>query len=474
MLFKEWSSEKIFLLLATIVGGILIFLTPPMCTPDENTHFLNAYSISQGDVFPEVVDGQIGRYIKKSVVDFVNANNAKYVGNLSEKYNFSDFYYNSWLQDNSNEIVFYSNGATMGINPIGYLCSALGMLIGRGLTNILGSGYDTPYNLLIFGRISNLIFYLCVGFLAIKLAPCLKRTMMLLLLLPMSLALGSSLSYDAILISICALFVSNTMKILLSSDEYRINKTDILITGLCTFFMFGVKLVYAPLVLLLFCIPRKKFDTNKKYVQSITLIAIIIVIAYIIPNIMLNLSRDGIQLITDERILMQKEYLWSNTGDIPRIIIDTLKNNIGFYTIGFFGILGQLDTNFPIPLLLLIMLLFILVVLSELFTIKGVKKSQRIVSLLITIVIIVGMHYQIYITWTPLVSDVGTTIISGVQGRYFLPMFCFAIIPFMNNLGNRKSKWSGYIEKNKFILSNLLSVITSISTVLLVLLRFWI
>lgn len=474
MIFKDWSSEKIFLLLAAIVGGLLIFLTPPMCTPDENTHFLNAYSISHGDVFPEVVDGQIGRYIKKSVVDFVNDNNTRYMGNLNEKYNFSEFYFNSWLQDKSTDTVFYSNGSLMGINPIGYIISAVGMSLGRICLKVFGQGFDTPYNMLIFGRVFNLLFYLIVGFYAIKITPCLKKTMMVLMLLPMSLSLGASMSYDSILIPICTLFVANTMKILLSAEDFQISKIDICITSICTFFMCGVKLAYAPLLLLLLCIPKRKFGSSKAYIKCITLIFIIVIIAYIVPKIMLNISIDGNGSVVDERIIMQKEYFWSHLDKVPQIIYDTLKNNIGFYTIGFFGILGQLDTNFPVPFILMLMVLFTIVLLIDLCDIQGIKKSYRIVSLIVTIGVVLAMHYQIYITWTPLVSEIGTTVISGIQGRYFLPMFCFAMIAFMNNLNNRYAIFSEYLQKKKLVISELIVILSSVATVLVVLLRFWI
>lgn len=474
MLFKEWSSEKIFLLLAIIVGGILIFLTPPMCTPDENTHFLNAYSISHGDVFPEVVDGQVGRYIKKSIVDFVNNNNTKYAGKLTEKYNFSDFYFNSWLQDYSKETVFYSNGSLMGINPIGYMISAFGIFFGRMLLKVFGGGYDTAFNLLVFGRMFNLIFYIIVGYWAIKITPCMKKTMMILLLLPMSLSLGSSISYDAILISVGTFFVANTMKILLSSENYLISKEDIFVTSLCTFFMFGVKLAYAPLVVLLLCIPKRKFGSVKRYIRCIFVIASIACIAYIGPKIMLDIACKGSNVVVDERIIMQKEYFWSHLDKVPQIIHDSFISNVGFYTIGFFGILGQLDTNLPVPLLLIIMILFTLVVLIDLFYVQGIKKSYRFVSLLVVIGVVLAMHYQIYITWTPLVSDIGTTVVSGIQGRYFLPMFCFAMIPFMNNLNQRNTMCFEYLNKKKSLLSELVVIISSIATVMVVILRFWI
>ena len=70
MIFKNWSCERIFLVVAMIVGTILIFLTPPMCTPDENCHFLNSYAFSTGQFTPSVKDGKVGKYIRNDIINF--------------------------------------------------------------------------------------------------------------------------------------------------------------------------------------------------------------------------------------------------------------------------------------------------------------------------------------------------------------------------------------------------------------------
>lgn len=471
MIFKDWTSEKIFLLLAAIVGGLLIFLTPPMCTPDENTHFLNAYSISHGDVFPEVVDGQMGRYINKSVVDFVNGNNTRYMGNLNEKYNFSEFYLNSWLQDNNTETVFYSNGSLMGINPIGYIPASIGMLVGRLILRICGSGFDTAFNMLIFGRIFNLLFYIIIGYYAIKIAPYLKRSMLILFLLPMSLFLGASVSYDAILIPVCTLYFANTMKIIHSNQEKIIDKVDILITVFCTFVMFGIKLAYAPLLLLLICIPKKKFVDQKKYFVCIGVVIVTAMAAYLLPKLLLNNALHGYVLTENERITLQREYLFSNLGSVPSLIGNTIVSNISFYVMGFFGILGQLDTNFPLPFMMIIIIIVTSVFLFEICSIKLINIPVRVVSLVCTLLILSGMFYQMYINWTPIVSDIGASVITGVQGRYFLPMIFVGCIPLFNNVLGKRTL---VFEDKKNLLSEIVVVTVTIATPVLVLLRFWI
>lgn len=445
-----------------------------MCTPDENVHFLNASSISAGDIFPEEVDGKIGRYIRQEIYDFVINNNSKYASQLNIKYTYNEQYYNSWLPSEGGESVFLSWGEYLAINPIGYTFSAFGMFIGRVLLGIGSLNHVTPYNLLLFGRFGNLLFYLIAGYMAIKIIPCMKKLTMVLLLLPMSLYLCSSVSYDAILIPVCTLFVANLLRMILSNPEGAITKQEIFITLFCAFFMFGVKYAYIPFVLLLLCIPKKKFESNKNYFRCIGMLIAVAFVAFVVPKLMLSHSLNGYELPEDALITAQREWLLSNLGSIPRIALDTFRANIGFYVTGFFGILGQLDTNIPLPFLVIYMLLFVYVMIGDLCCVNGNNKKIRLVSLFITLVTIAGMFYQIYITWTPGVSGVGTTVVSGIQGRYFIPIFIMACVPFMNRNFIRNEKIGKYVLMKQEICSYGVAVFGAGLTVLTTFLRFWI
>lgn len=46
---KNIPIERRFAVIAFIVGGILLFITPPMAAPDENDHFYNMYAFSDAD-----------------------------------------------------------------------------------------------------------------------------------------------------------------------------------------------------------------------------------------------------------------------------------------------------------------------------------------------------------------------------------------------------------------------------------------
>lgn len=74
---KNWA--KIFLKRILIIGILLVFLIPPIQAPDENSHFLNAYSLIHGNFYPEYQNNsKLGRYFPENIITYIenwNANN---------------------------------------------------------------------------------------------------------------------------------------------------------------------------------------------------------------------------------------------------------------------------------------------------------------------------------------------------------------------------------------------------------------
>jgi hypothetical protein len=108
--------------IAVLIGSLLVFLTPPLTVPDENTHFVNAYAVSKGNFFADVENGQIGIQMPQVYVDFINGYRTKFTGKLEEKQTFTQYYYDSWLPKDMGKSTFFAT-SLRNINPIGYLVS---------------------------------------------------------------------------------------------------------------------------------------------------------------------------------------------------------------------------------------------------------------------------------------------------------------------------------------------------------------
>ena len=92
----------------------------------------------------------------------------------------------------------------------------------------------------------------------------------------------------------------------------------------------------------------------------------------------------------------------------------------------------------------------IIVIFSLLYPLKEkIRFLNKLKAFIILVIIYVGLFFVQYLTWVPVGSHI---IVSGVMGRYFIPLLIF--LPFIFNLNLNK------INKNKFqILSITLAII---------------
>ena len=460
MNMKEKKLHIYFFIIAIITGFILLNITPPMCVPDENTHFLNTYAVSEGQFYSKINDGKYGKFIPENIINFSDIYNNKFRGIDGEKYTYKEYYLNSNLKikdDFNNKFISYwgQDG-----NPISYLIGAIGINVGKIL---LPKGLETPFNLLLFARMFNLIFYIVIIYFSIKMVPYYKNTIFLLSLMPMSIFLGASLSYDAILIPICFLLFSYILKLRV---EKTIKKKDVAIISAIVVILFSIKLAYAPLILALLSIPVENFGDKKRYLKIVAFISFISLI-----SLAFNSTFSFFSSSNNRDVILQKDYLKNNLGIIFPLIFNSFKTYMLFYIQGFFGILGQLDVNFPIPVFIAYMLIFLYTIIIDGININIDLNKMKILNIVAIFIFICGVYTSMYINWTPIVEAKYGHTVSGIQGRYFIPL-----IPFTSIMLSNKYLENNLLIKGKQSLSNIV-IVTSILyctiTVFAVFAKYW-
>lgn len=473
----DLKLRKIFIWVICVMGLLSIMLTPPLAVPDENAHFLNAYSFSQGDLWAEADESKtvIGKYFPNYILDFMEKYKDSFAGDLKKKYSFKKNFYESWkvISEDEREEKFYVSDLT-SITPWAYIFSGLAMKLMSATWRIMGAGYDNAYNFMIAGRFGNFLFYVIVSYIAVSITPCLRKTMMLLLSMPMTLFLGASLSYDAVLIPVTFLFFAELMRLILNKEEQSVAVKDMIIIAICTFFLAAIKMAYAPFIVLLLFIPMKKFKSKKQYFTSIGIVIGAGVLGIIFPKVLHYISTGGVVSATHPNILIQQEYLYGNLYETPKIIGRTLINYANFYISSFVGKIGTLDTNLPIPYICMFLMVLIIVALCESCTIEKISWKFRLTTFLSLMVVMTGMFMVMYVQWTPLVEEPMGGTVNGLQGRYFIPVFCFGFIVLFNNLGEKVPL--KIREKTNIILQNVSSfwiIVNPCVTVLLLVLRYW-
>ena len=463
----SYNPEKNFIWIASVIGVLLVFLTPPMTVPDEASHFINAYAVSKGHFFADVQDGQIGIEMPKVYADFIN----KY-GSVAQdsnhRYSFSDYQSESWQKQDMTEVVFYPTNQT--INPIGYLISGLGIAFG----NIICLNFNLPYNLFLFGRMFNLAFYILIIYWAIKITPRFKRTMLVTALMPMSIFMAASFSYDAVIIPICFLLFAYVLKLSAFSENIRVTRQDIAVISILAFFLGGVKQAYLPLLLALFAIPIHRFGSKKRYFGCIFLVLIVALISFLVPQAMNQSIARNFPQPEREYENLQKNYLISHPDKIPTIIRNTLQEYPLFYLSGYFGTFWWLNTSLPFPFLVLFCLFFVLIILIEASETGHIPIRLKTLSFLAVLVSLIGMFTKMYVSWTslPWVMGIGAYIVAGIQGRYFIPLTLFGCLLLSNNwLLNLKLLSS--VVKIADSATVYAILIFPLITIMTMLLRFW-
>lgn len=262
---SSFKIEMFFLKVMLFIGLLLVFIVPPFQMADEDSHFKKAYLVSQFSILPDNVDGVIGSYIPNEILEFEDSH--RYMINaLDEKYSYSKLYGYFSLNTEYTEksYVGYSTAKT---NPILYIPQAGAMLSFELLMKVLNLGESQSISPLMYmyaGRVGNLLFYMLCIYTSIKLIPFYKRLLFFLSIMPMSVGLAASLSYDSMVIGLCFLTFSVIMNICYNKDYTGLGRNDVILLSIISIVLIELKQVYFPLLLLLIMIPSIKFGTLKK------------------------------------------------------------------------------------------------------------------------------------------------------------------------------------------------------------------
>ncbi len=465
---KTLRLANLFLTLALVFGLLLIFLEPPFVCPDENAHYLNVCHLSHGHLFAAVEGEQFGVYMTPEEFELLATHASDYhlreknlTYDLESALNFAN-------RPVSEELMFVETKYST-INPLPYIIPAIFV----GLLRLLGVGLN-GYATIVLGKVANLVLYSLLVRHALKKTGALRHTMFLLALMPMAIFQGASLSYDALLIAGSFILFAYATKILMADEDYRITGEDIAWISVASAALIGCKIAYAPLVLLLLAIPVKKFGTKKRYFSCVSTVIGVMAAVWLVPTLVNGMLTNELQPAPTELMLQQQAYFNENPAHLLKVISATVKHFGAYWAESFFGILGWLDTQFPMPFVLLFFLILFFSFVTEAGSVQGINWLARVLAFLSVAVFFVGTLYTMYVQWNPeLVGIVGGDIAYGGQGRYFIPPTLFLMLSFSSPLFQKC-----HIDRGAERLRERVVTLTATGylclTVLVLLTRYWI
>jgi len=392
--------ENKFLFLVFFLGLMFIVLLPPGQSPDDETHFRRAYAISQGDFVPESNSEDGNVFVNLPVEE-------QFLNKVPEENTYKKIYDNFGV--NTGELYEQKYTTAALYNFVCYLPQTVAIWISRAFNFSL---IATEYLVEIIN------FCVCMGlvYYAIKIIPRFKNILVFLALLPIVLQEATSMSPDALTIGMSFFMVAYVLHIAYSNIGSQMKKREIISLYIIAVIMSLCKIVYLPLVFLYLIIPAEKFGSKKN--KWIHLIAIIILVVALNFCWLLISSKYLVEIKAGVDSKNQLISIIKDPMGYIGTIFNAINENIMFWLRGMLGTsLGAFVFNLP-DVITLMTLAMMIVLFAQGGDHLDVKKRDKTICLVIFLVIFVLILTSLYLQW----NVVGANTISGVQGRYFIPI----------------------------------------------------
>lgn len=424
---KNIKEETLFWCIIPAIFILFLFIMPVTKNHDEPYHWFRILDIAQGNYLTQIKDDKPNIEMDE---------NAWIIGNQEPegvKYN---FILNSIknTKENGKDTINYEAYTTAIYNPVQYISQTLGVLITSLITQ--------NYMLMAYGaRFINMIVSIILLYLAIKIMPIGKRGMLISMCFPIAIEGFTSMSPDAITISISYLLIAYVFNLVFNKEK-RIQKTDIYILAILSIIISLCKIVYLPLVGLLLLLPKDKFKTKKQWLLTIGIIMGISIIANLI---WLGISYKYLLLYKDGNSSGQLGNLISNIINYIQRVLTTINVSAGSYIYSLLGC--ELGWNeFADVGTFFAFIMGVIIVYANLTdsTLKiKLTKYQKIILCLIVLAIVGLIFTSLYMQW----NEAEDVIIRGVQGRYFIPILPILALLIFNKLKFEKEETDVTINK---------------------------
>ena len=494
----KFSIVKIYPVVMLIFGLGYMYVFPAMSAPDEIAHFISAYKISNKmlgkqatvkdghviiraqDLWIEDVDGEYTFDKSKSEEEKVlipeEGSHGKIISSKLEETSYKVFYAEGNIRGADNYISFggkdYEKAQSLHA-PVNTIPSVY-FLPATGITAARIMGLNSIY-LVLFGRMANLILFILFGTLGIYFLPKFKEFIFLVSLLPTTIELAASYSYDAVMISSMIFFVSYVFFLAHEKKEFDIK--DLVIVSLIAGLVLPCKMVYFPMLLMLFSIPLYKFKfrgkvdgkIKKENIAFFLASAVVVLLSWVFAMYLVNRSTvvgystsntSSLEWAGEESYTIG--YLLHNKLKAVKLFYNTLLLQLEYYHKTMFGAyLGHADDVVGIPYIG-----FLVLNIGMIFSAFGEAKEkqlqvkERVLTGISIFFVVFLVLLSMLIAWTPISSE----FIEGVSGRYFIPV----LLPLLMICRNNKIVIKDETKRNiifLFILINAMSLLKIFSTV---------
>lgn len=439
--------ETAFLPLALGFGLVYLYVFPPLSAPDEMSHYISAYQLSsrllglasnagdghvlvrEEDWFLEDSQGDYKAFVSEEGflrADQEGAKDAEILGQTLTEDTYRQIH-EKWADRGTvGERLAVSIHPPVRTTPLAYVAPALGISLAR----LFGLG---SLWLLYLGRLGNLLLFAVGISAAMRRLPFGKEILFGVSLLPMSLHLAASFSYDVTIFVGLSLFTAECLHLAFRADRVRPGNV-LFLAGVMA--VFGpCKMVYAVFMGLCLLIPVRKFGGWGKWFLSACCVLGAWTAAMAAVNGQVVVSyvteTEPVLALTGEAGYSFSALIHQRVKCIQLFYNTLLWQGDEFHLTLIGAWLGNLDPVLDVPYLVVWLFTGGLVGLSlrkpqeQLILVGG----RRVWIWVLCLGCVGATMFSMLLACTPASSSV----IIGVQGRYFLPFLPVFLMTFKND-----------------------------------------
>lgn len=445
--------ETVFVPVALVFGLLYMMVLPPLSAPDEIRHYISAYQLSSQilgrpattedgyvlvrleDWFAEDSCGDFESFLTEEgyhATDEDGADGAKVLGQTLTEETYRLIHEKGSTMEEPGKVNSAAEELAVSVHlpvvttPLAYLAPSLGISLARllGLNNLW---------LLYLGRLCNLLLFVGGIYGAMRRLPFGKEVLFGVAVLPMSLHLAASFSYDVMILAGISLFTAECLYLAYKAE--RVKPGDVLFLAVVMAVAGPCKMVYAVFMGLCLLIPVRKFGGWGKWFLS----ACCVLGAWALAMGIVNGQTVASYVSETENFVDwagEEGYSLTLLLHQPlrtiRMFYNTVLWQAEVYHLTMIGsYLGNLDLVLDVPYLLVMLLTACLVGLAlrkpgETLVLTG---GKRLWIWFLCLACAGATLFSMLLALTPLSSQV----ISGVQGRYFLPFLPVFLMSVKND-----------------------------------------
>lgn len=427
---KKLRLERIFLVLGLMLGLFYSIVLPPGQVPDERTHWNFAKEA-------------YGFYTEEDEVDW-----------YFQKIGFYEYFSDPALAQDIDALkagmkIHFSDEARSIVRPPSL--SAV-KYFPAGIVMSIGILLNLPiFWIMTLSELTAVLFYVVMGYYALKHMPVMKEVLFVIMLLPMTLQQCTTINYDAVLMPVSFWMLSYLLHLIYSTEEVGWKQViPLFISG------FVVLLIKPPVVLILllfFTIDRTRVRLNIG--SGFELYSFICGHKLLIFLCIVAAGAAGVYILRDNSYIRLLYISLQEPGKTVSIFTNTIRDYATYYVNTLAGNFGWLAMPMPFGFVLLVYITILSVSLCAYNNIK-IGTPVRIVSIITVIIVIMLVMLALLpwvfhllgveinsITYEELYSQfLNVMRIEGVQGRYFIPILPVLALSFGGIIRNGKKYFS--------------------------------